>query len=261
MRKTCIASIVFALAIAATSAQAAQNVGRCLQSAYPESVEALDAHSILVRGQRLPISKAQESDFDKRLNQAGLLDQLEQRYPKGPNGFEAPNFNHDPGRLRNGAFFDTMYGGSADEVRRQLVPVFWAPSGTRVPFTSINGANRALEAVGHELAQYPELKRYMAKPNGSFNYRVVAGTQRKSPHSYGMTIDFDLPRGLNMYWRWSGCRDGERCTYPQKLLNDPILQKIVGIFEKHGFIWGGKWYHFDSVHFEYRPELLINECR
>jgi D-alanyl-D-alanine carboxypeptidase len=31
---------------------------------------------------------------------------------------------------------------------------------------------------------------------------------------------------------------------------------IVQIFEKHGFIWGGKWGHFDTMHFEYRPELL-----
>ena len=28
------------------------------------------------------------------------------------------------------------------------------------------------------------------------------------------------------------------------------------IFERHGFIWGGKWYHYDTMHFEYRPELL-----
>ena len=29
-----------------------------------------------------------------------------------------------------------------------------------------------------------------------------------------------------------------------------------GIFEKHGFIWGGRWYHYDTMHFEYRPELV-----
>ena len=100
MRRTYIASIVFVLAIAATSAQAAQNAGRCLESAYPESIAPLDAHSILVQGKRLPLSRTQESNFDKRLNQAGLLDQLEQRYPLG---FEVPAFNHDPGRMRNGA--------------------------------------------------------------------------------------------------------------------------------------------------------------
>ncbi len=32
--------------------------------------------------------------------------------------------------------------------------------------------------------------------------------------------------------------------------------QIVRIFEKHGFIWNGYWYHFDTMHFEYRPELL-----
>jgi hypothetical protein len=32
-------------------------------------------------------------------------------------------------------------------------------------------------------------------------------------------------------------------------------QEIVDIFERHGFIWGGKWYHYDTMHFEYRPEL------
>jgi hypothetical protein len=35
-----------------------------------------------------------------------------------------------------------------------------------------------------------------------------------------------------------------------------IPQGIVDIFEKHGFIWGGKWYHYDTMHFEYRPELV-----
>ena len=32
--------------------------------------------------------------------------------------------------------------------------------------------------------------------------------------------------------------------------------EIVQIFERHGLIWGGKWAHFDTMHFEYRPELL-----
>ena len=35
-----------------------------------------------------------------------------------------------------------------------------------------------------------------------------------------------------------------------------IPHRIVEIFERHGFIWGGKWYHYDTMHFEYRPELL-----
>ena len=38
--------------------------------------------------------------------------------------------------------------------------------------------------------------------------------------------------------------------------HNQIPMDIVRIFEKHGFIWGGKWYHYDTMHFEYRPELL-----
>ena len=31
---------------------------------------------------------------------------------------------------------------------------------------------------------------------------------------------------------------------------------IILAFEKYGFIWGGKWHHYDTEHFEYRPELF-----
>ena len=33
-------------------------------------------------------------------------------------------------------------------------------------------------------------------------------------------------------------------------------ETIVKVFEKYGFIWGGRWYHYDTMHFEYRPEFL-----
>ena len=35
-----------------------------------------------------------------------------------------------------------------------------------------------------------------------------------------------------------------------------IPWEIVEVFEKHGFVWGGKWYHYDTMHFEYRPEII-----
>ena len=42
------------------------------------------------------------------------------------------------------------------------------------------------------------------------------------------------------------------------LLLDRIPKEIVDVFEKYGFIWGGRWYHYDTMHFEYRPEFLPN---
>ena len=35
-----------------------------------------------------------------------------------------------------------------------------------------------------------------------------------------------------------------------------IPLEIVAVFEKHGFIWGGRWYHFDTMHFEYIASML-----
>ena len=40
------------------------------------------------------------------------------------------------------------------------------------------------------------------------------------------------------------------------MLQDDTLGALVTVFENHGFIWGGKWRHYDTMHFEYRPELL-----
>jgi hypothetical protein len=36
-----------------------------------------------------------------------------------------------------------------------------------------------------------------------------------------------------------------------------VPDAVVAAFERHGFVWGGKWLFFDTMHFEYRPEILI----
>jgi hypothetical protein len=59
------------------------------------------------------------------------------------------------------------------------------------------------------------------------------------------------PRGLTAdYWLWRPAGDAIS-TYVSRIPAD-----VVAVFERHGFIWGGRWAHFDTVHFEYRPELL-----
>ena len=85
---------------------------------------------------------------------------------------------------------------------------------------------------------------------GTLNWRVIEGTQRLSAHSFAIAID--LNPGQSGYWRWrvEGNHVDIRKEFPQS---------IVTIFEAQGFIWGGKWYHYDLMHFEYRPELLHSE--
>lgn len=196
--------------------------------------------------------------YDEQLEDATIWDQLLLVYPKGwP--FEIPRVNHDPGRLRCDAFFRRTYGDTKQDVERQLIRVAWPPAGkgASVPFSSTNGAADALGAVGEELAALlPEIRKYVNRPCGTYNWRTIAGADRPSPHSFGIAIDFTLPKHLHRYWLWDRGKNGDNPVYPAEVLEDAALRAIVEVFEKHGFIWGGKWHHYDLMHFEYRPELL-----
>lgn len=93
----------------------------------------------------------------------------------------------------------------------------------------------------------------------SFQYREIAGSGNLSQHSWGLAVDF-VPTsydGRAAYWRWSRAldRDGWHRIPMERRWSPP--QRVVEIFERHGFIWGGKWAHFDAMHFEYRPEILL----
>ncbi|MBV8131284.1 MAG: M15 family metallopeptidase, partial [Alphaproteobacteria bacterium] len=70
-------------------------------------------------------------------------------------------------------------------------------------------------------------------------------------HSWGAAIDINAAHAD--YWLWHG--SGVIGAGPV----NRIPPEIVTIFERHGFIWGGKWSHYDTMHFEYRPELLDDQ--
>jgi hypothetical protein len=101
------------------------------------------------------------------------------------------------------------------------------------------------------LDKHPEFFEYINKIGGTFNYRKISGTSRLSAHSYGITIDINVSK--SNYWQWDcKCKNEDGV----KGYRNKIPLALVKIFEKHGFIWGGKWKHYDTMHFEYRPELL-----
>jgi len=93
----------------------------------------------------------------------------------------------------------------------------------------------------------------------SFTYREIAGSETRSQHSWGLAVDF-VPRsyhGRAVYWRWSQVLDREGWYEIPVSQRWSPPQRVISIFERHGFIWGGKWPHFDGIHFEYRPEILL----
>ena len=106
----------------------------------------------------------------------------------------------------------------------------------------------------------PQVSSYLhtlAEMNG-YNYRYVEGTRSRSLHSYGTAIDL-IPRrrsGGYSYWQWAMDEVPDWWTIPYEERWSPPAA-LVRAFERQGFIWGGKWFFFDTMHFEYRPELLL----
>ena len=232
----------------------------CLLQAYPGFLIEKDGDNlILADGHRLPYGSGSQGNFEDRLDHADLHDQMSQCYSPGfP--VDQPRFNEDPGRMRHEPFFKRLYGEDKLAVQRNIVQVSWAPTGKSLAFSRIAGADQALIRVGNAIASRPELRHLVSSPMGTLNWRTIQGTKRTSTHSFGIAIDFRLPHGLGHYWRWAGCLSEKSCAYPERVLQDRALRDIVTIFEANGFIWGGKWFHFDTIHFEYRPELLVAEC-
>lgn len=234
-------------------------VSDCLTAAYP-NIKSVKNGTVTFSNHRvLPLGNVSTTPFITTLNNASIADQLAQTYPLA---FITPKQYADAGRLRNEPFFQALYGNNKQAISNNLTAVYWKPANTTIKFNKNNNAAAQLQKVGDKLASNPSLIPYVAKSLGSFNYRPIAGTKRLSAHSFGIEVDFHLPQGLHKYWRWDGCKsENNPCPYPKALLQDKTLQQVVQIFEKHGFIWGGKWASYDSPHFEYRPELVIPACR
>lgn len=218
-----------------------------LVKAYPDMIEASrDGKLIMREGAPIPIDDGIRRSHAQMLVEGDVEDSLSQVYRPGSCEYR-PSVDSDPGRIRNDQLMKHLYGASAKAVQSSLVPVAWFGETLRV--TSRNGVDKALAAVREELAADPAVRNYLTPSAGVFNWRKVAGQANLSVHSFGAAIDLNTKHAD--YWLWSGGKPGNVPTYKNR-----FPMKIVTAFERHGFIWGGRWYHYDTMHFEYRPELL-----
>lgn len=105
-----------------------------------------------------------------------------------------------------------------------------------------------------ELSDYIDTINFMT----GYSWRNIASSGNRSLHSYGIAVDF-LPASYDqaqVYWLWA--RESGlpwyNLPYEERLMPPA---SFVRFFEDEGFIWGGKWLYFDTMHFEYRPEILV----
>lgn len=217
-----------------------------LMIAYPQAIKEIFENRVeFYNGTTLPFSSNQTYTFENFLDNIDIQGQFIQPYPTLTPITEPLS---DPGRFRNEDFFKALYGSSQEEIESQLVSINWLPNHTNktLLFHSKHGAADALRRVSSELDKLPShLLTFVDNPAGTYNYRAIARTSRLSMHSFGIAIDINTKKGD--YWLWS----------KTKMYQNRIPEEIVHIFESNGFIWGGRWRHFDTFHFEYRPELTL----
>lgn len=249
MKKAFLLIASWLMMVSVSDAQIAARVpanAQKLIDAYPDMQLTYSDNAIVFPdGTRIVYDDGKEKDFVTKLDNSDIEDMFSMTYDTS---VDEPAYLNDCGRSRCEALFKKMYGNSAAEVQKNLVKIEWF--GQQLPITKVNGVSEKLKAVYEELKQKPELKKYLLQAS-SFYWRQVRGANRLSAHSYG--IAFDINVSNSNYWLWSnkGKSETDHIKYANR-----IPMEIVKVFEKHGFIWGGRWYHYDTMHFEYRPEFL-----
>ncbi len=244
----------FAALLLSGAAHAGDTRLDALAATYPDGIAGIAANAIVFRdGTRLDAGTVDPNKpLAAILHDATVLDQFRLPYPKGA-AIAAPPKDFDPGRFRNEAFFNALYGDCRKgTVTKQLVSVAWLPKswGHPIMVTRANGVADHLREVSAEIDAMPANIRGVAWPTaGTYNCRSVKDTGRLSMHSYGAAIDLNLR--FSNYWLWE-TKGAANIPY-----RNAMPRAIVDAFERHGFIWGGRWYHYDTMHFEYRPELLF----
>lgn len=227
----------------------------CIMMAYPEYVASVEKNTngsvyfVMKSGAKLLYDDKRNKSYDEKLNNPDIQDMMEEIYPL--NDIEdLLEKNYDPGRIRTYPLLKMVYGGSEKQVQSNLMKVKMGH--TSCQFNKNNKAAEALKDVMGELIPMANSRKdiysFVFPQSGTFNYRIISGTNRLSPHSFGIAID--LASNKWDYWKWTGRENGEKRL-------DAYPREIVKIFEKNNFIWGGKWGHFDILHFEYRPEIIM----
>lgn len=162
---------------------------------------------------------------------------------------------------RHSGFLDHLYqtpGRAQTEAR--LTGVMFLGFPVRVhprllgPLAAVENRLRALSEVD------PDVRRFLQGLKGlaGYNWRQIDGTRSRSYHSYGAAVDL-VPRSYgrrHVYWRWSMPHVEAWYAIPHSERWLPP-QTVVRAFEAQGFVWGGKWFFFDTIHFEYRPEIFL----
>ena len=269
---------IFSASCQTSSPSIAEQVMRAHGAAFPEAISRVEERdgdwAVLLRGKWFYYADGRLLPDEERNNASSWAQQSFYNYPaelppwKEPEGEQAEwlrnelnNRREDPPK-RNPDFYDILWRASTEkEATANMVRInffgknFDVHKDLKDILVKIDALVMVKAKTDKEVRDFLNEIGYI----GAFNWRNVAATESRSYHSYGIAIDI-LPKNLQgraTYWQWTsdeGNLEWYKVPY-EKRYHPPM--SVVKIFEQHGFCWGGKWSLFDTMHFEYRPEISI----
>ena len=124
------------------------------------------------------------------------------------------------GARRNGAGLELDPGWRGDNLETVELPVVGQVTCHRAIGPALRGALAEIDEAGL-------ISRVDRSATGCWNPRPIAGTDQPSRHAWGVALD---------------------------IVPAPTDPRVVEVFDRWGFTWGGEWLTPDPVHFEYvRP--------
>ncbi len=165
-------------------------------------------------------------------------------------------------RMRFNGFLDTLYGITSERTAEfTVVPTRFLGFRTRVHPMLVEPLERVERRIRVAMIDDDAVRGFvqgLAVVSG-YNWRNIAGTLRRSYHSYGVAVDL-VPtsyQGRWAYWLWAAQGGIDEWWDIPISARWHVPDLVVDAFEQEGFIWGGKWLSFDNLHFEYRPEAIL----
>jgi len=172
----------------------------------------------------------------------------------------ANNRNQNPPR-RSPDFFDDLWRAhNHNESYERVKTIRFLGFPVTVHYLILENLSLVEEQITASSRTDPQVRAWINNISSleGWAWRNIADTRSRSYHSYGLAVDILQKSygGKETYWLWASNRKTDWWNISYNERHHPPAA-VIKAFEKYGFVWGGKWLYFDTMHFEYRPEILI----
>jgi len=263
--------------LAAQPPTRAELVMNALKEAYPDSIEKIefrgddwalllnDTWYYYTEGKLLPENQIENADNFRSYqfyNYPAELPAWRERTAEETERFKNWTTRRNQNQFRRSVFFhdDLWQASTRAQTEKNIIVTNFLGKQTKIHKLIQDKLSNIETQIREAAKNDPQLQTWINNlaPVEGYGWRNIADTQSRSFHSYGIAVDL-LPKNLGKqqtYWLWtSQYRDDWWNVSYNERYHPPAA--VINAFEANGFIWGGKWPLFDTMHFEYRPEILI----